>query len=109
CRSQMAEGWAKHLLKEKCEPYSAGTEPHSLNHNAVKVMRESGIDISEHKSKSLSSLENISFDLVVTVCDDAAKSCSAPPKGSRVIHAPFDDPPRLAENAKTEDETLKHY
>lgn len=109
CRSQMAEGWAKHLLRENCEAYSAGTEPHQLNQKAVAVMKESGVDISAHNSKSLESLSSITFDLVVTVCDNAAKSCPNAPKEARVIHAPFDDPPKLAKTAKSEEEALQHY
>ncbi len=105
----MAEGWAKHLLRGKCEAYSAGTEPHPLNQCAVKAMKESGVDISNHSSKSVESLKSIPFDLVVTVCDSAAKSCPTPMQGARIVHAPFDDPPRLAENAKTDEEAMPHY
>ena len=105
----MAEGWAKKLLASKIQSYSAGTEPQSLNINAVKVMNESGVDISAHYSKSLESLESVPFDLVVTVCDDAALSCPKPPQGTRVIHVPFDDPPKLAKTAKSEAEAMQHY
>ncbi len=104
-----AEGWAKHLLKDKCKPYSAGTEPHALNQIAVKVMGECGIDISGNQPKSLESLEDPSFELVVTVCEAAAKTCPTPPKGTRVIHAAFDDPPRLAKEAKSDEEAMQHY
>ena len=68
CRSQMAEGWARHLKKDVLEPYSAGIETHGLNPNAVKVMAEVGVDISQHHSKNLNELADISFDHVVTVC-----------------------------------------
>src|SRR5882672_6094733 len=51
CRSQMAEGWARHLKSTEIEPYSAGIETHGLNPNAVKVMAEAGVDISQHRSK----------------------------------------------------------
>ncbi|MEZ4754440.1 MAG: arsenate reductase ArsC [Bdellovibrionota bacterium] len=109
CRSQMAEGWGKSLLRDKCEVYSAGTEPHPLNQRAVKAMNESGVDISNHSSKSVESLKSVPFDLIVSVCDSAAKSCPTPPEGVRIIQAPFDDPPQLAENSKTENEAMSHY
>lgn len=109
CRSQMAEGWAKSLLQDRCEPYSAGTEPASLSQHAVKAMQESGVDISNHSSKSVDELKSINFDLVVTVCDSAAAACPTPPQGARAVHAPFDDPPKLAINAKSDEEAMSHY
>lgn len=105
----MAEGWARHLLGDSCEPFSAGTEPSALNQNAVKVMNESRVDISGQTSKHLNNLAQRHFDLVVTVCDSAAKSCPAPPPNTRVIHVPFDDPPHLAKEAGSEEEALNHY
>jgi arsenate reductase len=105
----MAEGWANKLLSKTLRAYSAGTEPHSLNPLAVKVMQEAGVDISQHQSKSLESLSNISFDLIVTVCDNASKSCPIPPSGAKVVHAPFDDPPKLAQGALNEEAALQHY
>ena len=105
----MAEGWAKKLLHGQIEAFSAGTEPHGLNPIAAKVMEEVGVDISSHTSKSLDSLKAVHFDLVVTVCDKAAAACPTPPKGTKVIHAPFDDPPKLAADAKSAEEAIKHY
>lgn len=105
----MAEGWAKSLLGEQLNAYSAGTLPQKLNQLAVKAMSDSDVDISQHFSKSMESLSDIHFDLVVTVCDNAASSCPTPPAGTRVIHAPFDDPPKLAEQARDETEALQHY
>ncbi len=109
CRSQMAEGWARHLKGDLIESYSAGIETHGLNANAVKVMAEAGVDISGHRSKHLDELENIKFDYVITVCDNANESCPMFPGKTKVIHAGFDDPPRLAKEAKTEEETLNIY
>ncbi|MBD3219242.1 MAG: arsenate reductase ArsC [candidate division Zixibacteria bacterium] len=109
CRSQMAEGWARYLWGEKIEPYSAGIETHGLNRNAVKVMAEEGVDISEHKSKHVLDLLDIGFDYVVTVCDHASENCPIFPGKAKVIHRGFDDPPRLAKDAKTEEEALGHY
>ena len=109
CRSQMAEGWAKHLLPDLFEAYSAGTDPHGINPLAVKAMGECGVDISGHHSKSFESLNSVPFDLIVTVCDNAAESCPHTPVGVTVFHAPFKDPPKLAAGSKSEEEALAHY
>jgi arsenate reductase len=109
CRSQMAEGWARALKGDAIDAYSAGIETHGLNPHAVKVMAEAGVDISGHRSKHLSELKDITFDYVVTVCDHAHESCPLFPGKARVVHKGFDDPPRLAKNAKTEEEALNHY
>lgn len=105
----MAEGWARYLHGKTLEPFSAGTEPHGVNPLAQRVMAEAGVDISHHTSKHLNALSSITFDLVITVCDAAAASCPLPPNGARRIHVPFDDPPRLAQNAASEEEALVHY
>ncbi len=109
CRSQMAEGWARHLKGDLIEPYSAGIETHGLNPLAVKVMTEAGVDISGHRSKQLDEVRNVPFDYVVTVCDHANETCPFCPGKARRMHVSFDDPPRLAKTAKTEEETLGHY
>jgi arsenate reductase len=109
CRSQMAEGWARHLKSDTIEPYSAGIETHGLNQNAVKVMAEVGVDISRHKSKHVLELMHIPFDYVITVCDHAAENCPVFPGKSIILHHGFEDPPKLAQNAKSEEEKLNHY
>lgn len=109
CRSQMAEGWTRNLLDSSVEAYSAGTNLHPLNMQAVQVMHEVGVDISSHHSKHLSEFVDTAFDLVVTVCDNATKSCPMPPKAAQVMHVPFDDPPQLARESKNEEEALNHY
>lgn len=109
CRSQMAEGWARHLKRGVLQPYSAGIETHGLNPHAVKVMAEVGIDISGHRSKHLDELHGIQFDHVITVCANAHQSCPLFAGNARVTHVGFDDPPRLAEGAATEEEALSHY
>jgi arsenate reductase len=109
CRSQMAEGWARYLKSDVVEPYSAGIQTHGLNPNAVKVMAEAGVDISGHHSKHLNELKNIDFDYVITVCDSAHESCPMFPGKTKIVHVGFDDPPRLAKEAKTEEETLNIY
>jgi arsenate reductase len=105
----MAEGWARSLKGDVIEAYSAGIEMHGLNPLAVKVMAEAGIDISGHRSRTVADLPIRDFDYVVTVCDRARESCPLFPGKTRVIHAGFDDPPRLARTAETEEEALGHY
>jgi arsenate reductase len=109
CRSQMAEGWTRHLKGDAIEPYSAGIATHGLNPNAVRVMAEAGVDISSHRSKHVSDLADVAFDWVVTVCGHANESCPVFPGKTRVIHVGFDDPPALAKSARSEEEALAHY
>jgi len=103
----MAEGWAKKLKPAEIEAYSAGTDPHGLNPLAVKAMAEAGVDISSHTSKRPDDI-GVQFDVVVTVCDSAHESCPVLPS-ARTVHVGFDDPPRLAKSAKTEEEAMGHY
>lgn len=109
CRSQMAEGWAKHLKADSIESYSAGIETHGLNPNAVKVMAEVGVDISTHKSENVNDLMHIPFDVVVTVCGNAHETCPMFPGKSKVVHVGFDDPPKMAEKVEGEEEKLNCY
>jgi arsenate reductase len=111
CRSQMAEGFARALKSDRLEAFSAGTQPHGLNPLAVRAMREAGVDISAHSSKrpeEITGGSGLSFDLVVTVCGHADENCPHFP-GARVVHAGFDDPPRLAAGARGDDEAMPHY
>lgn len=109
CRSQMAEGWARDLKGELIEAYSAGIETHGMNPNAMKVMAEAGVDISGQRSKHVDELKDVEFDYVVTVCDNAHESCPLFLGRTKVVHVGFDDPPRLAREAKTEEEKLACY
>ncbi len=110
CRSQMAEGWAKALQGAVFEPYSAGLETHGLNPFAVQVMAEAGVDISGQKSKNVRDLIAVPFDAVITVCDHAHETCPAwLGKKATLLHAGFDDPPKLAKTAQTPEEALSHY
>jgi arsenate reductase (thioredoxin) len=109
CRSQMAEGWARALQADVIEAYSAGIETHGLNPNAVAVMAEAGVDISGHVSKDVADLKDVGFDFVVTVCGHAHETCPVFFGNAQVVHAGFDDPPKLAAGAETEDEALGHY
>lgn len=110
CRSQMAEGWARALKPREIDAHSAGTAPHGLNPLAVRAMREVGVDITSHTSKRPEDLaaRGVRIDVVVTVCDSAHESCPVIP-GARIVHAGFDDPPRLARGARSEDEAMAHY
>jgi arsenate reductase (thioredoxin) len=98
CRSQMAEGWARHLKGGVLEAYSAGIERHGLNPHAVKVMAEAGVDISRHHSKTLDELRGVEFDYVVTVCGHANEHCPVFPGKTRRRHAGFEDPPSLTQH-----------
>lgn len=109
CRSQMAEGWARHLKGDCIEPYSAGLDKHGLNPLAVKVMAEVGVDIRRQSSKTLEELGPVPFDYVITVCGHAREHCPVFPGKGKRRHVGFDDPPRLAAGAKTEEEALGHY
>ncbi|MBN2428151.1 MAG: arsenate reductase ArsC [Deltaproteobacteria bacterium] len=109
CRSQMAEGWTRHLKEDVIEVWSAGIETHGLNLHAVRVMAEAGVDISGHKSKNVSDVVFIPFDWVVTVCDHARETCPLFPGKARLAHVGFDDPPRLAQDARSEEEALQYY
>lgn len=107
CRSQMAEAWAKRLLRGEVEAYSAGTKPKGIDQRAVRAMAEVGIDMSEFRAKSVLDLPNIEFDYVLTLCDEAQQACPFFPARTALVHRGFDDPPRLAEGAK--DEAMGHY
>jgi arsenate reductase len=109
CRSQMAEGWASALKRGAIEAYSAGTEPHGMNARAIRAMAEAGVDISGHRSKHVDELAGISFDYVVTVCDHAKETCPVFHGNVKRIHTGFDDPPRLATDARTEEEAMRCY
>jgi len=112
CRSQMAEGWTRALRGDEYEAFAAGLEPKGLNPLAVRAMAEAGVDISKQRSRSIEDVlaeEGDDFDLVVTVCGHAHETCPVFPAGARVIHRGFDDPPKLAAEAKSEEEALAHY
>ena len=109
CRSQMAEGLTRHLKSDLIEPYSAGVDPGTMNPRAVKSMAEIGIDISGSVPKSIESLGQITFDYVITLCDHANESCPLFPGKTKRLHWGFEDPPKLAENAATEEEAMGHY
>ncbi|MFX1479277.1 MAG: arsenate reductase ArsC [Promethearchaeota archaeon] len=82
-RSQMCEGYVNSLYSDKFEAFSAGTEISKVKPQAIQVMKEVGIDISNHYSKHLTSFYGIKFDLVVTVCDNAKKNLSLVSRSER--------------------------
>ncbi len=92
-RSQMAEGLARHFLGDRWEAHSAGTRPAGYVHPlAVQAMAELGIDISHQRSRSVEAFRDVPFDLIVTVCDNAAQNCPAWPGQGQTIHIRFPDP-----------------
>ena len=104
CRSHMAEGLTNHFLGDDWQAYSAGTEPAGYVHPlAIKALDELGIDISGHSSKTADVLRHITFDLVVTVCDDAAENCPLWLGEGDVRHISFPDP---AKATGTDEEKL---
>jgi arsenate reductase len=90
-RSQMAEGYVKARYADGWEAQSAGVRPGELNPFAIKAMSELGIDISQHRSKSIKEFQGQHFDVVVTVCSDAADTCPFFP-GDMILHMEFPDP-----------------
>ena|ERR1017187_1072194 len=91
-RSQMGEGLFRHEGRGAYEVASAGTKPSHVRPEAIAVMKELGIDISGHRSKSVNEFEGQSFDYVVTVCDNARDNCPVFPTGTDRIHWSFEDP-----------------
>ena len=91
-RSQMAEGLLRHLADHRFEVISAGVAPTRVRPEAITAMREIGIDISAHRSKSLSEFSGQGFDYVITVCDNANEHCPVFPGNTKRIHWSFDDP-----------------
>jgi arsenate reductase len=102
----MAEGIARHLFGDAYAVYSAGTHPSVVHPLAIRAMNEIGIDISGHRSKSISEFLNQPFDYIITVCGDADQACPAFPGSAQRIHWGFDDPARAT---GTEEERLVHF
>jgi arsenate reductase len=109
CRSQMAEGWARHLKGNQIEAYSAGIEKHGMNPHAVKVMAEAGVDITAQRSKTMTELGPLVFDYVVTVCGHANEHCPVFPGKAKVVHVGFEDPPKLTKDMPDGEAKLAVY
>jgi arsenate reductase len=109
CRSQMAEGWARHLKGDVIEPFSAGIETHGMNPHAVAVMAEAGVDISRQHSKTPVDIGPVELDYVVTVCGHADENCPMFPGKAKIVHVGFEDPPKLTKHLPDGDEKLAVY
>ncbi|WP_343697793.1 arsenate reductase ArsC [Flavobacterium sp.] len=106
CRSQIAEGYLRYFLGNKAEVYSAGVETHGVNPRAIATMKEDGIDISNHTSNHIDEYQDIEFDFVITVCDNAKERCPFFPSKAQKIHQNFNDP---AKATGTEEEILQEF
>ena len=95
CRSQIAHGYLKYYYGENANVYSAGVETHGVNPKAIAIMKEDGIDISEHTSNNVLEYKNIDFDYVITVCDHAKEVCPYFPSNAEKLHHNFPDPSKL--------------
>ncbi len=91
-RSQMAEGILRRIADARYDVESAGVTPSNVRPEAIEAMREVGIDISAHRSKSVDEFTNDEFDQIITVCDNAKESCPVFPGNAARIHWSFDDP-----------------
>lgn len=109
CRSQMAEGWARHLKADIIDPYSAGVEVKPIDPLAVKVMAEAGVDISGQRPKHVSDVMHVPFDYVVTVCSHARETCPFFPGNVTRLHVDFDDPPFITRDLAHEGDKLAVY
>ncbi len=105
----MAEAFARRYHNDWLDAYSAGTSPQGIDPRAVKAMKEVGIDISNNLSKSLNLYENMKFDYIITLCDNASKSCPVFCGDTLYMHVPFDDPPLLSEGSGNEEDVMSHY
>ncbi|MEI8356161.1 MAG: arsenate reductase ArsC [Deltaproteobacteria bacterium] len=106
CRSQMAEGIAKHFLGDRIEPFSAGTEASFVNPRAIAVLQEIGIDISGHRSKNVDEFVGEQFDYTITLCGDARDNCPLYSGGGKRLHIGFADP---AKASGTEEEIMEAF
>jgi len=115
CRSQIAEGLLKDMANEHFEAFSAGSHPSRVHPNAIAVMKENNIDISDHTSDSINQFRNVGINIVITVCDNANQVCPVFPGNVKRIHWSIDDPFRgwdsgeahLRDFRKTRDELRK--
>ena len=106
CRSQMAEGWAKHLAGDSWHIYSAGLEAHGINPKAIETMEEVGIDIRSQTSDKIDHELLQTSDFVITLCGDAEETCPTVSSKSIRIHWGFPDP---AKATGTEEEILAEF
>lgn len=106
CRSQIAEGYLRKMGGSEVTVRSAGIEAHGVNPKAIAVMKEEGIDISHHTSNLIDDFKDISFDCIITVCDNAKEKCPYFPSQAKRFHHNFPDP---AKAKGTEEEIMKAF
>ena len=106
CRSQIAHGYLAAMTQGKANVYSAGVETHGVNPRAIAIMKEDGIDISNHTSNNISEYFEIDFDYVITVCDNAKERCPYFPTKALKFHYNFPDP---AKSIGTEEEIMNVF
>lgn len=106
CRSQIAEAYLRHFVDENVKIYSAGIETHGVNPKAIKTMNDDGIDISHHTSNHIDEYQQISFDYIITVCDNAKQNCPFYPSEAKRFHHNFPDP---AKARGTDEEVNKEF
>lgn len=106
CRSQIAEGYLRHFADGNADVYSAGIETHGVNPRAIAIMKEDGVDISKHTSNNVNEYSGISFDYVITVCDNARENCPYFPAKIKMFHHNFPDP---AKATGTEQEIMNEF
>ena len=95
CRSQIAEGYLRLFAGDKAQIFSAGIEAHGLNPKAIATMAADGVDISHHTSDTIDAYESMDFDIVLTVCDNAAERCPVFPGTAKRLHHNFSDPAKV--------------
>ncbi len=106
CRSQIAEGYLRFFAGNKAVIYSAGIETHGVNPRAIAVMKEDGIDISNHTSNNVDEYKDLNFDFVITVCDNAKENCPYFPSNALKFHENFPDPAKMK---GTEQEIMQEF
>ncbi len=106
CRSQMAEGLTRQRFGSLLDVHSAGVTPTQVNPLALRALEEVGIDASGHRSKHVSDLAHVAFDLVATLCDTARQACPAFPGDTKVVHRSYENP---NEATGTDDERMEVF
>jgi arsenate reductase len=106
CRSQIAHGYMQRFVGDKANVYSAGVETHGVNLRAIAIMAEDGIDISNHTSNNVLEYQDIDFDFVITVCDNAKERCPYFRSDAEKFHYNFPDP---AKAVGTEEEIMNEF
>ena len=106
CRSQIAHGYLQHFAGNRALVYSAGVETHGVNPRAIAVMKEDGIDISNHTSNHVDEYRHVNFDYVITVCDNAKERCPYFPTHAVKLHHNFPDP---AKATGIEEEVMNEF